>query len=158
MPPRHHSHRHSTIVKFVDPSRIDGLLAPWISDVKARAFVVRCILDEGPAHHRGANFVLLSLLGKLVEATGPVAPTVDGASSQPIPLRLPPHLAEETAEKHFPLELPTRPLEHLAPRGSPDLAAMAECLSDGPPQHCLANAAMVALIGVLLERAGVKPA
>jgi hypothetical protein len=31
---------------------------------------------------------------------------------------------------------------------------MADCLMDGPPQHSLANAAMLWLIGAALERLG----
>ena len=66
-------------------------------------------------------------------------------------MRLPPHLADEADEDQFPLRLALRPLELLAPAGSPELEAMVDCLTDGPPQHSLANAAMVALIDALLD-------
>jgi hypothetical protein len=52
----------------------------------------------------------------------------------------------------YPLALPTGPLGRLAPSGTPEQAAMAECLSDGPPQHALANAAMMWLLGTALDR------
>ena len=52
----------------------------------------------------------------------------------------------------YPLALPTGPLERLAPAGSSDQASMVECLSDGPPQHALANAAMMWLMGAALAR------
>jgi hypothetical protein len=153
-PPRP-SGRHvasSAVTRFIDPARVDALLAPWVPDAHGRAFVVRCILGEGPAHHRGANFVLLSLLGELVLRGGP--PVVGaGAPAAPVPLRLPPHLEGALEDDAFPLSIPTGPLERLAPAGSPELEAMLDCLSDGPPQHALANAAMVALLGVLLDRA-----
>lgn len=150
-PPHHRHVPSSAITGFVDQARIDALLAPWLPDASARAFVVRCILGEGPAHHRGANFVLLALLGLLVErleAKGATHPT-DGV---PVPLRLPPHLAEDHDDDAYPLTLPTRALERLAPKGSRELEAMIDCLTDGPPQHALANAAMVALLDALLER------
>ena len=51
-----------------------------------------------------------------------------------------------------PLALPTAPLERLAPRGTRDFAAIVDCLTDGPPQHALANVAMVTLIAELLAR------
>jgi hypothetical protein len=67
-------------------------------------------------------------------------------------MRVPPHLRGARGEHDFPLTLPTRPIERLAPAGSSGFAAMVDCLTDGPPQHALANAAMVGLLGALLER------
>jgi hypothetical protein len=154
-PPPHGRQRHippSAIASFLDDARIDALLEPWIEDSEERAFVVRCLLHEGPAHHRGANFVLLSLMGLLVEAAGPVSPSRQGPS-RPVSLRLPPHLAEQAGESGvFPLALPTAPLARLAAPGSTQHEAMVDCLTDGPPQHSLANAAMVCLIDVLMRR------
>ena len=157
-PPKLASGRHgrhvpsSAITAFVDEERVSRLLAPWVPDPGERAFVVRCLLREGPAHHRGANFVLLSLLGLLVEPGGP--PAVPQGEGVEVPLRLPPHLAEEHEDGAFPLRMPTGPIERLASAGTPEFEAMVDCLTDGPPQHALANAAMVALLGVLLERTG----
>lgn len=145
------SQRHvpsSAITGFIDRARVEALLAPWVPDAAARAFVVRCMLDEGPAHHRGANYVLLSLLGALLDRTA-TAPAPGGPTA-PVPMRVPPLHDEQELE--YPLALPLRPLEGLAERPE-DLAAMVDCLTDGPPQHALANAAMVALLGALLERA-----
>ncbi|HVY62350.1 MAG TPA: hypothetical protein VHF22_11890 [Planctomycetota bacterium] len=147
----------SEVTAFIDPDRIDRLLAPWVADARDRAFVVRCLLGEGPAHHRGANYVLLALLGLLLPPASPggAAPPAlaadDGAV--PVPLRLPPHLADGVESPDFPLRMPTAPLELLAPRASSAFAAMIDCLVDGPPQHALANAAMVALLGRLLGSA-----
>ena len=143
----------SAIASFIDRGRIDRLLAPWVPDAADRAFVVRCLLDEGPAHHRGANYVLLALLDELIGAGGRPAPpsTTDGQVA--IPMRLPPHRPQAGDDGLFPLRFPSAPLERLAPAGSAAQAAMIDCLTDGPPQHSLANAAMMCLIGALLERA-----
>ncbi|HSP78469.1 MAG TPA: hypothetical protein VLQ93_08065, partial [Myxococcaceae bacterium] len=76
MPP-HHAHKppppphvhvsSSAISAFIEPERIEALLAPLVPEPQERAFVVRCLLGEGPAHHRGANYVLLALLGQVLE-------------------------------------------------------------------------------------------
>jgi hypothetical protein len=138
---------------FIDSARIDALLAPIVPDDHDRAFVVRCILEEGPKHHRGANYVLLSLLGALLDAVGPAEiESLRAAGTLPVPMRVPPHLARPGSIMAYPLPLPTRPLNRLAPPGSIEQAAMAECLTDGPPQHALANAAMVWLVGAALAK------
>lgn len=129
------------------------LLAPWVPDAEDRAFVVRCMLDEGPAHHRGANYVLLALLGRLVEAIGATGPKAGRSPARSVPMRLPPHLAPADDEDgDYPLPLPTAGLAKLAPEGSVAFEAMVDCLTDGPPQHALANAAMVCLVTAALER------
>jgi hypothetical protein len=152
-----HSIPPAASAPFVDSSRIDALLAPILPDNHDRAFVVRCILEEGPKHHRGANYVLLSLLGSLVEALGPLdVEALRASGTLPVPMRVPPHLARPGSMMAYPLELPTGPLEHLARAGSPEQAAMAECLTDGPPQHALANAAMTWLIGAALAKLGKR--
>jgi hypothetical protein len=154
-PPRHgpRDRRHvpsSRISAFIDPARIEALLEPWIPAREDREFVVRCVLGEGPAHHRGANFVLLSLLGLLLDGEAPKgAARGEGLA---VPMHLPPHLAEENDEAEYPLRLPTSAVAHLAPEGSDRFAAMVDCLTDGPPQHALANVAMVCLITEILER------
>jgi hypothetical protein len=166
-PPQHHGRKgpphesgrwshmpSSAVTRFIDRERIEALLAPWVPDEHDRAFVVRCMLGEGPAHHRGANYVLLALLGRLLERLGP-PPSPPPGEGVPVPLRLPPHLEDELGrdDDAYPLRLATRPLERLAPAGSREHEAMIDCLIDGPPQHALANAAMVALLDALLERA-----
>jgi hypothetical protein len=148
---KHHRVPSSAIERFIQPERIDALLAPWIPSEADREFVVRCILAEGPAHHRGANYVLLALLGKLLERVGPPSSAPD-VPSAPIAIRLPPHLTVDDEETDFPLRLPIAPLEQLADPDSPEITAMIDCLTDGPPQHALANAAMVCLLGEILRR------
>lgn len=144
----------SAITGFIDRERIEALLEPWVPDPAGRAFVVRCMLDEGPAHHRGANYILLALLGRLLEATAP-APVREAPPGPrvPVPMRVPPYHGEDLDHLSYPLPLPTRPLEALG-AGPREVEAMVDCLTDGPPQHALANAAMVALLDALLERAG----
>ncbi len=161
MPPRPPHERHvpsSAISRFIEPQRLEELLTPWVPDEAERAFVVRCMLAEGPAHHRGANYVLLSLLGRVLERL-PAGASVPAPGGEPleVPMRLPPHLAKGSQPKSYPLPLPSAPLEQLAPRGSRDFEAMVDCLTDGPPQHALANVAMVALLAEILARLGERP-
>lgn len=140
----------SEITSFIEPARIEALLEPWLAQPADRAFVARCMLHEGPAHHRGANYVLLRLLGEIAaRGQAPPAP-VDAI---PVPIRLPPAVAAAHADRDYPLRFPRRVLERLAPPGSPALAAMIDCVTDGPPQHALANAAMLCLLDAVLEHA-----
>lgn len=129
---------------------IDELLAPWLPDAGDRAFVVRCIVDEGPIHHRGANYALLRLLGLALAAVG--GPLPQRGEMAPIPLRLPPHQHRGDDDRRFPLGVPLDALGRLAPRDSPAFVALLDCLRDGPPHHALANAAMVCMLGALLDR------
>jgi hypothetical protein len=99
--------------------------------------------------------VLLRLLGKLLDG-----PATTSADTSPVPMQLPPHLADELdgdAEQSYPLDLPLAPLDLLAPRGSPQHEAMLGALIDGPPQHALANVAMVALLDALLRQKQSEP-
>lgn len=141
----------SEIAAFIEPETIDELLTPWLPDAGERAMIVRCLLDVGPAHHRGSNYVLLRMLGLLLKKHG-TTPTQDlGLASAPIRLRIPPTMDATTEPAAYPLGEPTAVLARLAPAGSRAWAAMIDCLSDGPPQHSLANAAMLLLLDALLS-------
>lgn len=149
----HHPAAYSTVDAFIDPEEIERLLVPWVPLAADRAFVVRCITDEGPVHHRGSSFVLLSLLGRALEAAGGApAGSLEGERA-PVPLRLPPHLAEHSkGDPNYPLTMPMTSLEELAGGDRTSAAAMADCLADGPSHHALANAAMLCLVDALLRR------
>ena len=156
--PKHERHGHhpapySTVDAFIDPEAIERLLVPWVPVAADRAFVVRCMTDEGPVHHRGSSFVLLSLLGRALEAAGGAPADVVEGPQAPVPLRLPPHLAEHSkGDPNYPLTMPMSSLEQLAGGDRASAAAMADCLADGPSHHALANAAMLCLIDALLRR------
>lgn len=151
MPPAHPSHRlpASSIAFAIDRTRVDALLTPWVPDAADRAFVLRCMLDEGPIHHRGASFVLLSLLGRVLDRL-PADADVASTTGVAVPLRVPPHL-RGADDQDFPLCIPIAPLEEVTTDHS-QLAAMVDCLTDGPAHHALANAAMVCLLGEVLRR------
>src|SRR5512143_2182108 len=108
-------HSRASSAGFIDAARVDALLAPILPDSEDRAFVVRCLLGEGPVHHRGANYVLLVLLGKLVDKLD--AADVDALRARgtlPVPMKVPPHLERPGSLMTYPLPLPTAPLEQLA--------------------------------------------
>lgn len=158
-PPRHHSHRASAsdILSFIRHEDIEQILNPLIPEEGERALVLRALLDVGPVHHRGANYVLLRLLGRVLERLGRIPTPPVMPESVPIPLRLPPPLASGHDDVQFPLRLPTRVLEQIARPGSRELAAMVDCLIDGPPQHSLANAAILCLLEALLREDAARP-
>lgn len=160
-PPAHPKHAPtgngipaSRILDFVNEASLSGWLQPLVPDAQDRAFVVRCLIGEGPIHHRGSNYILLALLGRALEASGGAQPVLEGAA---VPMRLPPHLGEAMAEGNYPLTLPLSSLSELAGGDAQQLEAMVDCLTDGPPQHALANVVMVALIeSMLAARGGSK--
>lgn len=169
MPPRRPSHppppaitrprrSASGLDKLVAADEIAALLSPWLPDDEDRAFVARCITAEGPAHHRISSAALLRLLAMALDAAGG-APKDEGLEGVPVPFHLPPHLDRHADEDaHYPLKMPRRTLERLAPAGSREIAAVTDSLVDGPPHHALANAAMVCLIDALLERLSKRTA
>lgn len=162
MPPRHHRHHHerpphgaprSAVAAILDVDALEAILAPWVADPAERRFVARVIVGDGPIHHRGASYVLLRLLGEALAAAGGAPADVGVGPSMGVPLRLPPHLAERArGDAEYPLRLPTAALERLAGGDPAAVAAMAECLTDGPPHHALANAAMVCLLDALVQK------
>lgn len=150
---KHHHHKphHKRHAAFIDVGALERALAPWLPDAEERAFVLRCVLEEGPAHHRGANYVLLALMTRLAERLGVNAPAA--GAQRPFEMRLPPHLEEEIDERAWPLGVPERALELLT-KEERAADAMTDCLTDGPPQHAVANVLMVQLLVAMLERAG----
>lgn len=145
-PPRHKTHRRQEDVStdFVVRGALEELLRPFVPAKADRAFLARCLVEEGPAHHRGANDVLLRLLDRLPQRRAP-----DPASCEPVPMHLPPHLQDERDDGDdddtYPIGLPVRLLRLLS-SDEGERRAMAACLTHGPPQHVLANVVMLALI------------
>lgn len=68
-----------------------------------------------------------------------------------VPMRLPPHLETEVAFPSYPVGLSVEAIERLAPRGSPAFDAMVDCVTDGPPQHAVANVLMINLLETILK-------
>lgn len=137
----------SRALAFIDAERLDKALSALVPDEGDRAFIVRCLISEGPIHHRGANFVLISLLA---QALGDIKTRVT-KSGMPVSMRLPPHLEDTVEDGNYPIDLPTRALRELAGGDETLLEVMADCLTDGPPQHALANVVMVSLLEHLLD-------
>lgn len=130
-----------------------------VVDARDRAFVMRCILDEGPLHHRVASWALLRMLASLIESSGGSSQELAAVETAPLAMRLPPNVASASDEPEFPIGLPTRLLRETL--GDADLPLAVECLTDGPPHHALANAAMAWLIEALaheLSRRAGNPA
>ncbi len=153
MPPHHHKHGHpssSALASLVDVTALSQALTPWLPDAEQRAFVLRCVLDEGPAHHRGANYVLLRLLTTLCDALGVTAPA--SGPQRAFPMRLPPHLEDEVEDAAWPVSVPLAAVERLARPGSKQFEAAVDCVTDGPPQHAVANVLMVQLLAAALEK------
>lgn len=134
---------------FIDRARVSALLEPFVPDRQDRDFVVRCLLDEGPLHHRGANFALLGAIGLLLKARPEPSP-----QTRPVPMRLPPHLRDQAdpTSQEYPIRLATGLLARLAPEGSPAFEGMVAALLDGPPQHALANVAMLCLLDAVARQ------
>lgn len=141
----------SQVLNFVDEGQMDAVLAALVPDAVDRAFVLRCLVGEGPLHHRGANYILLTLLAQVANTRMTQANTLPAEPGVQVPMRLPPYLAETVEEGAYPLLLPTGALHLLAKGDAAQVAAMVDCLTDGPPQHALANVVMVSLIEKLLS-------
>lgn len=148
--PPHKRHGSSSVTAFVDVEALGKALAPWVPDAAERDFVLRCVFDEGPAHHRGSNAVLLGLLLKLAEKLGAMTPA--SGPQRPFEMRLPPHLEDEIDEREWPVGVPEGVLESLAPGDERAVDAMVDCVTDGPPQHAVANVLMLQVLASLLER------
>lgn len=143
------------MLSFVRTEPIEQLLRHFVPIEADRKYLARCLLESGPSHHRGANFVLLSLLAKVLERlplSESLQPAIcEQANAVPVPMRLPPHLAETSPERFYPLCLSPRSLKVLADGNEQSVAAMIDCVVDGPPQHALANALMINVLERILS-------
>lgn len=159
MPAPHHHERAaaSAIGSALDAGRLAAILAPWVPDPGERAFVVRCIVGEGPIHHRGASYALLALAGAVAERLGSPGPE-PGATDLPVPMRLSPHLERPGQDPPaYPLRLDPAGLDLLT-GGKEDIRqVLVDAVTDGPPHHALANVALLNLLAAILRRIGERP-
>jgi hypothetical protein len=150
-PPLHHRDlAPSKVLGFVDEVRLNQVLVSLVPDAVDRSFVHRCLVGEGPIHHRGANYILLTLLTQALDALGVPPANSQAGDGVAVPMRLPPYLTDAVEEGAYPIRLPTQALSKLAAGRAEQVAAMVDCLTDGPPQHALANVIIVTLIERLL--------
>jgi hypothetical protein len=94
------------------------------------------------------------LAAVLAEVGGADAETREGPS-EPLSMSLPPSVAAASDDASFPIGIPTRMLGEVLDAGETALAV--ECLSDGPPHHSLANAAMAWLVQAIYDRVQRAP-
>lgn len=146
MSPRHPPHRGAPL--GLDRERLSDALAALLPDARDRAFITRCLLDEGPDHHRGASYALILLAAharSLIDVDA-VAPS----PGTPVPMRVSPTRgAGETPV--YPLAVPDSAVARIAADDAHLAGALAACLVDGPPHHALANAALVTLLEALIR-------
>lgn len=136
----------------LDREAVDRALATVIPDARDRAFVLRCILEEGPRHHRIASWALLRALAGLLESRPPAAPLeAEAIPTEPLRMRLPPSVAQASEDAAFPIGIPKRLLARSL-EDDEDAAIALEALADGPPHHALANAVMLWLMEALAGR------
>jgi len=153
MPHPHHPNRAaaSAIALLLDAERVGKALAPWLPDPAERDFIVRCILQEGPIHHRGSSYALVALAGLVAERLGLDAAAAARADTA-VPMRLPPHLQRPDQEPPaYPLRLDGSALARVGGREGVG-EVLADALTDGPPHHALANVALVNLLTAILRR------
>jgi hypothetical protein len=160
MPPLHPSHDRaavSAIARGIDADRLVHILEPWLPDADERTFVVRCIVGEGPIHHRGASYALLALAGAVADRLGSPGPGPGGADLA-VPMRLPPHLERHDQDPPaYPLRLDPAGLDLLAGGKEDVRRALIDAVTDGPPHHALANVALLNLLAAILRRIGERP-
>jgi hypothetical protein len=150
--PHRHRHSLSALGAAASETTLASALALIVPEPEDAAFVARCILGEGPAHHRAASWALVSMAAELARRLGAAASPSQGEDSVPVALRLPPHLRSGD-DGVFPLAMPLAPLRAVL-AGERDVEAIADALVDGPPHHALANAALVAIFDRISRRLG----
>lgn len=146
-----HRHRHvlSSLADVASAQRLEDALELVIPDARDRAFVARCILQEGPAHHRAASWALVTIAGEVARRAGAKPRDAIQPDDFAVPLRLPPHQRQEE-DGSFPLRVPVAPLRAVS--GSDrDAEVLADAVVDGPPHHALANAALIAIFERLMS-------
>ncbi len=161
MPPPHHHHHDraaaSAIALVLDAERLTSIIEPWVPDAGERTFLVRCIIGEGPIHHRGASYALIALAGAIAKRLGVSPPGPDQASVT-VPMRLPPHLEHPEKEPPvYPVRLDLSGLDHLANGNDGVRQVLVDAVTDGPPHHALANVVVLNLLAAILRRVEASP-
>jgi hypothetical protein len=160
MPPPHLPHDRaaaSAIALVLDAERLARILEPWLPDAGDRTYMVRCIIGEGPIHHRGASYALIALAGAIAERLGLTVSGPDRAGIA-VPMRLPPHLERPGEDPLvFPLRLDPSGLDHLAAGHAGVRQVLTDAVTDGPPHHALANVALLNLLAAILRRVESSP-
>jgi len=165
-PPHHGHHGHhghhdraaaSAIGSVLDADRLMRILAPWIPDAGERTFVVRCIIGEGPIHHRGASYALIALAGAIAERLG-VSAIPPGHEAIQVPMRQAPHMERHDHDAPtYPLALDPSGLAYLAGGQAGIRQVLADAVTDGPSHHALANVALLNLLAAILRRVESRP-
>jgi hypothetical protein len=165
-PPPHGHHGHhghhdraaaSAIGLVLDTDRLMRILAPWIPDAGERTFVVRCIIGEGPIHHRGASYALIALAGAIAERLGASA-IPSGKDAVQVPMRQAPHMERHDQERPvYPLSLDPSGIIYLAGEQAGVRQVLTDAVTDGPSHHALANVALLNLLAAILRQVGPRP-
>jgi hypothetical protein len=142
-PPEHKPKKH----KLADKHALARALAGIVVDQDDRDFIARCIAREGPPHHQGASFVIITLARQIAERMGASPSPHRGPRPS---MKVPPHHArDDNDEREFAIALPVSAIARVE-RDPERARALIECLLDGPTHHALANVAMVALLESIL--------
>ncbi|MBL8604654.1 MAG: hypothetical protein JNK72_22200 [Myxococcales bacterium] len=152
-PPRHHAPGDA----LADDPRLDDALRSLVDDPGARRFVLRCLVGEGPQHHRASNQVLVLLLAELVARLDGARPLDASGPQLAVAMRLPPHLRGDRDDQRYPISVPRAVLERLSDDPAA-VDAMARAVVDGPPQHAVANVVMLGLLAQCLAALEGRPA
>ena len=147
-PPRHS--RPGGKGHALDGDAIDAALAEIVPDARDREFVLRCVLEEGPRHHRVASWALLRMVAALLAEVGGADPAMRDVPAEPVGMRLPPKVASASDDAEFPIGIPTTMLREILDEHEAELAL--DSLRDGPPHHALANAVMTWLLEAVYMR------
>ena len=75
---------------------------PGFPDAGERVMVVRCLLEVGPAHHRGSNFVFALARFAPLTRSGASPISVASSSVAPVPLRIPPSVESSAGTMSYP--------------------------------------------------------
>lgn len=155
-PPRRDRTAASAIALVLDAERLETALGPMIPDPEERGFIIRCIIGEGPIHHRAASYALIALAAELARRIGGQAPAPSETLAAAVPMRMPPHLATAEAPA-YPLALDVAGIERIAAGDQGVRRVLIDAATDGPPHHALANVVLLNLLTAMLRGSEARP-